>query len=83
MRRYVFSNVIQSVPVIGTLNAADAIGVLAALGFLGSRHPADARADWGYDLNRSLDDAQSGIWWTSAVPRPGDRAAHHRADARR
>ena len=35
MRRYLFGNVIQSVPVIGTLNAADAIGTLAGLGFLG------------------------------------------------
>ena len=33
--RYVFFNVIQNVPVIATLNAADAILTLAALGFLG------------------------------------------------
>ena len=36
MRKYLFGNVVQSVPVIGTLNAADALGTLAALGFLGS-----------------------------------------------
>jgi peptide/nickel transport system permease protein len=35
MGRYLFGNVIQSVPVIGTLNAADALSTLAALGFLG------------------------------------------------
>ena len=35
MRRYLFGNVIQSVPVLGTLNAADAILTLAGLGFLG------------------------------------------------
>jgi peptide/nickel transport system permease protein len=68
MRRYVFSNVIQSVPVIGTLNAADAIGVLAALGFLGLGIQPDVAAEWGFDLNRSLDDAQSGIWWTALFP---------------
>ncbi len=37
----------------------------------------------GSTCNRSLDDAQSGIWWTALLPGPGDRAAHHRADARR
>ena len=33
--RYIFSNVIHSVPVIATLNAADAMLTLAGLGFLG------------------------------------------------
>jgi peptide/nickel transport system permease protein len=68
MRRYLFSNVIQSVPVIGTLNAADAISTLAALGFLGlGIQPQDA-AEWGFDLSRALDDAASGIWWTGMFP---------------
>ena len=35
MTRYVFSNVVQTVPVIATLNAGDAILTLAGLGFLG------------------------------------------------
>ncbi|MDF1602606.1 ABC transporter permease [Nocardioides sp. YIM 152315] len=62
--RYLFGNVIHSVPVIGTLNAADALGTLAALGFLGlGIQPTDG-ADWGFDLSRALDDASSGIWWT-------------------
>jgi len=68
MGRYLFGNVIQSVPVIGTLNAADAVATLAALGFLGlGIQPTDG-ADWGYDLSRSLDDVSSGIWWTSVFP---------------
>jgi peptide/nickel transport system permease protein len=68
MGRYLFGNVIQSVPVIGTLNAADAISTLAALGFIGlGIQPTDA-AEWGYDLSRALDDAQSGIWWTALFP---------------
>ncbi|HET7386586.1 MAG TPA: ABC transporter permease [Nocardioidaceae bacterium] len=68
MGRYLFGNVIQSVPVIGTLNAADAISTLAALGFIGlGIQPTDA-AEWGYDLSRALDDAQSGIWWTTLFP---------------
>lgn len=68
MVRYLFSNVIHSVPVIGTLNAADAIGTLAALGFLGlGIQPTDA-AEWGYDLQRALPDAAAGIWWTGLFP---------------
>ena len=74
MRRYLFGNVIQSVPVIGTLNAADAIGTLAGLGFLGLGIQPDDAGEWGFDLQRALDDAKSGIWWTVAVPGPGDRA---------
>jgi peptide/nickel transport system permease protein len=66
--RYLFGNVIQSVPVIGTLNAADAIGTLAALGFLGLGLQPGEAAEWGYDLNRALADAGAGIWWTGVFP---------------
>ena len=66
--RYVLQNVIQNVPVIATLNAADAILTLAALGFLGyGIQPTDA-AEWGYDLQRAIADAGSGIWWTGLFP---------------
>ena len=66
--RYVFQNVVQSVPVIATLNAADAILTLAALGFLGyGIQPTDA-AEWGYDSSRALSDAGAGIWWTGLFP---------------
>jgi peptide/nickel transport system permease protein len=66
--RYVFHNVVQSVPVIATLNAADAILTLAALGFLGyGIQPTDA-AEWGYDSSRALSDAGAGIWWTGLFP---------------
>lgn len=66
--RYVFFNVIQNVPVIATLNAADAILTLAALGFLGyGIQPTDA-AEWGYDLQRAIGDAGAGIWWTGLFP---------------
>lgn len=68
MGRYLFGNVIQSVPVIGTLNAADAIGTLAALGFLGLGIQPTVASEWGYDLSRALDDAAAGIWWTSLFP---------------
>lgn len=68
MGRYLFGNVVQSVPVIGTLNAADAIGTLAALGFLGLGIQPNEASEWGYDVSRALDDASAGIWWTTFFP---------------
>ena len=68
MRKYLFGNVIQSVPVIGTLNAADALGTLAALGFLGFGIQPTEASEWGYDMSRALDDAQAGIWWPTLFP---------------
>ena len=68
MRRYLFGNVIQSVPVLGTLNAADAILTLAGLGFLGLGIQSTDAAEWGHDLNRALSDAASGVWWTGLYP---------------
>jgi peptide/nickel transport system permease protein len=68
MRRYLFGNVVQSVPVLGTLNAADAILTLAGLGFLGLGIQSTEAAEWGHDLNRALSDAGSGIWWTGLYP---------------
>jgi peptide/nickel transport system permease protein len=68
IRKYVFFNVVQNVPPLATLNAADAILTLAALGFLGyGIQPTDA-AEWGYDIQRAVSDAASGIWWTGLFP---------------
>jgi peptide/nickel transport system permease protein len=66
--RYVFFNVIQNVPVIATLNAADAILTLAALGFLGYGIQPTQAAEWGYDVQRAIADAANGIWWTGLFP---------------
>jgi peptide/nickel transport system permease protein len=68
IRRYLFGNVVQSVPVIGTLNAADAILTLAGLGFLGLGIEPNEAAEWGYDLQRAVADAGAGIWWTALAP---------------
>jgi peptide/nickel transport system permease protein len=68
MRKYLFGNVVQSVPVIGTLNAADALGTLAALGFLGLGIQPTEAAEWGYDLSRALDDTSAGVWWPALFP---------------
>lgn len=65
--RYVFFNVVQSVPVILTLNAADAILTLASLGFLGYGVQPPT-AEWGYDVSQAITDVSSGIWWTAFWP---------------
>jgi peptide/nickel transport system permease protein len=68
MRRYVFGNVVQSVPIIATINGADAILTLAGLGFLGFGIEPSSAAEWGYQLNKALPDMASGIWWTAIFP---------------
>lgn len=68
LSKYLFANVIQSVPVLFTLNAADAILTLGGLGFLGLGLPAEV-PEWGHDLRESLDAlATGGIWWTALFP---------------
>ncbi|MGH9067877.1 MAG: ABC transporter permease, partial [Acidimicrobiales bacterium] len=66
--RYVLFNVISTVPVIATLNAADAILTLAGLGFLGFGIQPTVAAEWGYDLQRAIPALGSGIWWTAIFP---------------
>jgi peptide/nickel transport system ATP-binding protein len=68
LTKHIFSNVSSSLPVIGTLNASEAILTLAGLGFLGFGIEPSAAAEWGYDLNKALPDASSGIWWTGIFP---------------
>ncbi|MGL5034358.1 MAG: ABC transporter permease [Microcystaceae cyanobacterium] len=67
LSRYLFSNVIQSVPVLFTLNAADAILILGGLGFLGLGLPEEL-PEWGHDLKEALGDLSTGIWWTTLFP---------------
>ncbi|MEJ1090633.1 ABC transporter permease [Microbacterium istanbulense] len=66
--RHVLRNSTRSLPVVITLNASEALLTLAGLGFLGFGIEATAAAEWGYDLNRSVADVTSGIWWTSVFP---------------
>ncbi len=68
MFRHILANVTQSLPVIVTLNAGDAILTLAALGFLGFGIEPTQAAEWGYDLNKALSDVSNGIWWTGIFP---------------
>ena len=78
MFRHVLRNSTRTLPLIFTLNASEAILTLAGLGFLGFGIEPTAAAEWGYDLNKSLADVTSGIWWTVAVPGPRDRARRAR-----
>jgi peptide/nickel transport system permease protein len=67
LSRYLFFNVIQSVPVLFTLNAADAILILGGLGFLGLGLPPEV-PEWGHDLRLALDALPIGIWWSATFP---------------
>ncbi len=68
MTRHVLRNSVRTLPLIVTLNASEAILTLAGLGFLGFGIEPSAAAEWGYDLQRSIADVTSGIWWTSVFP---------------
>jgi peptide/nickel transport system permease protein len=68
MSRHVLRNATRTLPLILTLNASEAILTLAGLGFLGFGIEPTAAAEWGFDLNKSLSDVTSGIWWTSVFP---------------
>ncbi|HYM39465.1 MAG TPA: ABC transporter permease [Thermoplasmata archaeon] len=67
MWSYIASNVLVSIPVIFSLNAADAILTAAGLSFLGFglERPTP---DWGLDLSDAQRFLGNGIWWTSVFP---------------
>lgn len=68
LSRYLFLNVVQSVPVLFTLNAADAVLILGGLGFLGLGLP-EATPEWGDSLRQALDVLPTGeVWWTALFP---------------
>lgn len=65
---HIFRNATRTLPLIFTLNASEAILTLAGLGFIGFGIEPTSASEWGYDLNRSMSDVTSGIWWTSLFP---------------
>lgn len=65
--KYVFPNVIPSIPIVLSLNAADAVLTLAALSFLGLGLPADI-PEWGFDLRMGYSDLTVKIWWPGTFP---------------
>ncbi|PWC04338.1 ABC transporter permease [Agromyces badenianii] len=66
--KHVFRNATRTLPLIITLNSAEAILTLAALGYVGFGIEPTAAAEWGYDLNKAQSDVTSGIWWTALFP---------------
>jgi peptide/nickel transport system permease protein len=67
LTKYLFMNVIPSVPVLFTLNAADAVLILGGLGFLGLGVP-ETVPEWGHDLREALEALPTGVWWTALFP---------------
>lgn len=72
IRRYVFPNVSQSIPVILTLNSADAILTLAGLSFLGFGITPPTPF-WGLDISMAwryltMTSDYPQIWWWTAIP---------------
>ncbi|MDR1605827.1 MAG: ABC transporter permease [Streptococcaceae bacterium] len=66
--KHVLKNATRTLPVIITMNAAEAILTLAGLGFLGLGIEPSSASEWGYDLNRAISDVTAGIWWTAVFP---------------
>ena len=81
IRRYVFANVVQSVPVVASLNAADAILTLAGLSFLGIGMDPSVAAEWGYDISRGHLGRPGRLLVDRAVP--GDRRSSSSSPASR
>lgn len=66
LTRYVLPSVAQSIPVIFSVSAADAILTQAGLSFLGLGLPVDV-PDWGLDVSRYASLIQS-MWWAVFFP---------------
>ncbi len=64
---HLLPNVVQNIPVLFTLNAADAVLTLGGLGFLGLGLPSEV-PEWGHDLQQSLGALPTGVWWTAFFP---------------
>jgi peptide/nickel transport system permease protein len=60
--RHIIPNSIGTIIVNATFNIADAILLLAALGFIGLGVPAP-QTDWGSMLSNGVNYALDGYWW--------------------
>ena len=66
--REVLPNVVGTLVVEFSIRTGYSILFIGGLGFLGFGIDPTAAGEWGYDLNRSVADASSGIWWTAIPP---------------
>jgi len=67
MIKYVLPNVLPVLPVVFSMNVADAVLTEAALSFLGVGVPAPT-PDWGFDLKNGQRNLLAGYWWASTFP---------------
>lgn len=67
MTRYILPNVVVTIPVVFSMNVADAVLTEAALSFLGLGVPAPI-PDWGFDLKNGQRNLLAGYWWPSLWP---------------
>lgn len=67
LRKYVFPQVLTILPVVFSMNVADAVLTEAALSFLGLGVPAPI-PDWGFDLRNGMRNFLAGYWWISGFP---------------
>ncbi|OYT30229.1 MAG: peptide ABC transporter permease [Thermofilum sp. ex4484_82] len=65
--KYIFANVSVIIPVVFSMNVADAVLTEAGLSFLGLGVPAPI-PDWGFDLKNGQRNFLAGYWWISAFP---------------
>lgn len=65
--RYVLPSVAQSIPVIFSVSAADAILTMAGLSFLGLGLPVDI-PDWSLDVARAIEQGFQVVWWPAVFP---------------
>lgn len=64
---YIFPNVSVIIPVVLSMNVADAVLTEAGLSFLGLGVPAPI-PDWGFDLKNGQRNLLAGYWWVSTFP---------------
>jgi len=67
MRKYVLPNLLPTVLVVFSMNAADAILTEAGLAFLGYSVPPPT-PDWGFELQVGVGYVLSGYWWLIFFP---------------
>lgn len=67
LRKYVLPNVITVIPVVFSMNVADAVLTEAGLSFLGLGVPSPT-PDWGFDLKNGQRNLLAGYWWISIFP---------------
>lgn len=67
-KNYLIKDSIRSTPAIMAMHGVESILVLAGLSFLGLGVDANMGAEWGYDLDKGLQDLVSGRWWTTLFP---------------